>query len=73
MYTFLVTSSSSKCYEIQAHRFEITQGILYFYDQSFEVMLVIKDWDSFFSNKEEDQKSPDEYFDAITEEDEEEG
>ena len=66
----IVKTGSSIEYLIDAARFEIHNGILYFYDEHYEVIWVIKEWNSFFQESEKgfrNNLSPDEYYENIEE------
>ena len=48
-----ISCNFSPDYEFKANRFEIYDGILYFYDEGGSLICVIKEWKVFTRNKNE--------------------
>jgi hypothetical protein len=64
---FLVKTSSCIEYVFEAHRFEISNGIVHFYDNEGEVIWVIKEWISLrrYGKSDTEPKTPDEFYDQL--------
>jgi len=71
MNQFLVKTDSCIEYIFEAHRFEISNGIVHFYDDEGEIIWVIREWVSFRRLGESDTKpkTPDEFYQQLNEED----
>lgn len=66
---YLVNTKSSIKYSLKADHFQITDGIVHFFDSDGYPVWVIKDWISFECNHESEKKnmSPDEFYDSLRE------
>ena len=65
---YLIKTNSSLEYTFEANHFQISEGIIHFFDDEGDVVWVIKDWISCMAMKDKKEKTPDEFYESLNEE-----